>query len=44
MSSTIVHRSAATPPLVWYRFTSNRAGIPPKRELATVTGFLQADA
>ena len=35
---------AATPPLVWYRFTANRAGIHPKRELATFTGFLQADA
>jgi len=36
--------SATTPPLVWYRFTPNRAGIHPKRELATFTGFLQADA
>ncbi|WP_417439188.1 IS66 family transposase [Hephaestia sp. GCM10023244] len=35
---------AATPPLVWYRFTANRAGIHPKRELATFAGFLQADA
>jgi transposase len=35
---------AASPPLVWYRFTANRAGIHPKRELASFTGFLQADA
>ncbi|HET8613247.1 MAG TPA: IS66 family transposase, partial [Sphingomonas sp.] len=35
---------ATTPPLVWYRFTPNRAGIHPKRELAGFTGFLQADA
>jgi len=35
---------AATPPLVWYRFTPNRVGIHPKRELASFTGFLQADA
>jgi len=36
--------TAATPPLVWYRFTANRAGIHPKRELAGFVGFLQADA
>jgi len=35
---------AATPPLAWYRFTPNRAGIHPRRELAGFTGFLQADA
>lgn len=35
---------AATPPLVWYRFTPNRAGIHPQRELAGFCGFLQADA
>lgn len=35
---------AAAPPLAWYRFTPNRAGIHPKRELAGFTGFLQADA
>lgn len=35
---------AATPPLAWYRFTANRAGIHPKRELAGFTGFLQAAA
>ncbi len=35
---------AATPPLAWYRFTANRAGIHSKRELAGFTGFLQADA
>lgn len=34
----------ATPPLAWYRFTANRAGIHPQRELAGFTGFLQADA
>lgn len=31
---------ATTPPLAWYRFTPNRAGIHPKRELAAFTGFL----
>lgn len=36
--------AAATPPLVWYRFTANRSGLHPKRELAGFTGFLQADA
>ena len=36
--------AAATPPLVWYRFTANRAGVHPKRELAGFAGFLQADA
>jgi len=35
---------ATSPPLVWYRFTPNRAGIHPKRELAGFAGFLQADA
>lgn len=35
---------AATPPLVWYRFTANRAGMHPQRELAGFAGFLQADA
>ncbi len=35
---------AATPPLAWYRYTANRAGIHPKRELAGFTGFLQAAA
>lgn len=34
----------ANPPLAWYRFTANRAGIHPRRELAKFTGFLQADA
>lgn len=36
--------AAARPPLAWYRFTANRAGIHPRRELAGFTGFLQADA
>ena len=35
---------AATPPLAWYAFSPNRAGIHPRRELADFTGFLQADA
>lgn len=35
---------AATPPLAWYRFTANRAGIHPRRDLAGFTGYLQADA
>lgn len=35
---------ATAPPLVWYRFTANRAGVHPKRELAGFNGFLQADA
>ncbi len=33
-----------TPPLIWYRFTRDRSGTHPQRELATFTGFLQADA
>lgn len=36
--------AASTPPLVWYRFTANRVGVHPKRELAGFAGFLQADA
>ena len=36
--------AATTPPLAWYAFSANRAGIHPKRELAGFTGFLQADA
>ena len=31
-------------PLAWYRFTPNRAGLHPKRELEGFAGFLQADA
>jgi transposase len=34
----------ATPPLVWYRFTSDRSGRHPQAELAAFRGFLQADA
>jgi transposase len=35
---------ATTPPLAWYRFTPDRSGTHPRRELAGFTGFLQADA
>jgi transposase len=35
---------AATPPLAWYRFTPDRSGAHPQRELASFTGFLQVDA
>lgn len=35
---------AATPPLVWYRFTADRSGLHPQRELAAFSGHLQADA
>lgn len=35
---------ASTPPLVWYRFTPDRSGIHPQRELARFSGHLQADA
>jgi transposase len=35
---------AATPPLAWYRFTPDRSGSHPQRELAGFGGFLQADA
>lgn len=35
---------AATPPMVWYRFTADRSGSHPAGELATFSGFLQADA
>lgn len=35
---------AATPPLTWYRFTPDRSGIHPQRELASFSGHLQADA
>ena len=35
---------AATPPLTWYRFTPDRSGIHPQRELASFFGHLQADA
>ncbi len=36
--------AATTPPLVWYRFTTDRSGAHPQRELASFSGFLQADA
>ena len=32
------------PPLVWYRFTPDRTGAHPQKELTSFTGFLQADA
>ena len=35
---------AATPPLVWYRFTPDHSGIHPQRELTGFSGHLQADA
>ena len=35
---------AASPPLVWYRFTPDRSGAHPQRELAGFSGHLQADA
>ena len=35
---------AINPPLVWYRFTSDRSGLHPQRELAGFSGHLQADA
>jgi transposase len=33
-----------TPPLAWYRFTPDRTGAHPQKELASFTGHLQADA
>ncbi len=35
---------AATPPLIWYRFTPDPSGLHPQRELAGFSGHLQADA
>ena len=35
---------SATPPLAWYRFTPDRTGAHPQKELASFTGDLQADA
>ncbi|GGE08063.1 transposase [Polymorphobacter glacialis] len=35
---------AATPPLVWYEFTTDRTGAHPQKHLASYTGSLQADA
>jgi transposase len=35
---------SATPPLAWYRFTPDRTGAHPQKELAEFTGHLQADA
>ena len=36
--------AATSPPLVWYKFTPDRTGAHPQAELASFTGFLQADA
>jgi transposase len=35
---------ATTPPLAWYRFTPDRTGAHPQKELASFKGHLQADA
>ena len=35
---------SAAPPLAWYRFTPDRTGAHPQRELAGFSGHLQADA
>jgi transposase len=35
---------STTPPLAWYRFTPDRTGAHPQKELAEFTGHLQADA
>jgi transposase len=35
---------SATPPLAWYRFTPDRTGVHPQKELASFKGHLQADA
>jgi transposase len=35
---------SATPPLTWYRFTADRTGAHPQKELASFKGHLQADA
>ena len=35
---------SATPPLAWYRFTPDRTGAHPQKELASFKGYLQADA
>jgi len=34
---------AVTPRMVWYRFTPDRSGLHPQRELANFSGLLQAD-
>jgi transposase len=36
--------ASLTPPLAWYRFTPDRTGAHPQKELAEFTGHLQADA
>ena len=36
--------AGANPPLTWYRFTPDRSGVHPQRELAGFSGHLQADA
>jgi transposase len=35
---------SATPPLAWYRFSPDRTGAHPQKELASFKGHLQADA
>ena len=35
---------SVTPPLAWYRFTPDRTGVHPQKELAGFAGDLQADA
>jgi transposase len=35
---------STTPPLAWYRFTPDRTGAHPQKELASFKGHLQADA
>ncbi len=35
---------SVTPPLAWYRFTPDRTGAHPQKELASFKGYLQADA
>jgi transposase len=35
---------SAKPPLAWYRFTPDRTGAHPQKDLAEFTGHLQADA
>ena len=36
--------ASTNPPLIWYRFTADRSGLHPQRELARFSGHLQADA
>ena len=36
--------ASVTPPLAWHRFTPDRTGAHPQKELASFNGHLQADA